>query len=410
MAFLAEGHFNRVRSFKLEVIETKNPFCLIILAPFKSQYISCMVGIKKIPIFDNYSGNIYRVKYVHHLFFSDIARNKDSLIYQARKRVEELYTSQILEELETALMIEPVPKAFRGQIFKYSKDDTKNKIIYKIEKLAKTPEFKTYTPNHLPDCFKYIPTDKKMNFSYKRNIWMLDSDKNDQEILDSEKFDKFKTLQFSKYFQTNSQFKKAIQLVEFLQKIPKFTLKLTHQEKKVIGQEGNVLVLGRSGTGKTTCLVLRLFAMEFLFKLRMKQVKQKFDSLYGGVQKDKFGSQDVDKLAGLHCIFVTASPVLCQEVKNYYEKLKNHVKIELLKKEEVDLKITEEEIIKNKEKNDEEVIENLSFESMDGDGKCEEMEKLKIKVDKNEGFLLFLINYNILKYLIKTWKRNIMIY
>ena len=44
---------------------------------------------------------------------------------------------------------------------------------------------------------------------------------------------------------------------------------MTEEETKVIGEDGNVLVIGRSGTGKTTCCILRLFAIEMLFKLRL---------------------------------------------------------------------------------------------------------------------------------------------
>jgi hypothetical protein len=57
-------------------------------------------------------------------------------------------------------------------------------------------------------------------------------------------------------------------LLEFLEKIPNFYLRLTPQEKKLITTPGNVLCIGRSGTGKTTSAVLRLFALEILFKIR----------------------------------------------------------------------------------------------------------------------------------------------
>jgi flagellar biosynthesis GTPase FlhF len=56
-------------------------------------------------------------------------------------------------------------------------------------------------------------------------------------------------------------FQSAKTLVELLTKIPNFRVKLTEEEKNVIGENGNVLVIGRSGTGKTTCAVLRLFAI-----------------------------------------------------------------------------------------------------------------------------------------------------
>ena len=70
---------------------------------------------------------------------------------------------------------------------------------------------------------------------------------------------------------------------------------------------------------------------------------------------------------------MTVSPVLCQEVKNYYDKLKNHMKIELMKKEEGEIK-------KKEEIDNEEVIEDLSFESIEDQNS--EREKLKIKLKK----------------------------
>jgi hypothetical protein len=70
-------------------------------------------------------------------------------------------------------------------------------------------------------------------------------------------------------------FQSAKTLVELLTKIPNFRVELTEQEKDVIGENGNVLVIGRSGTGKTTCAVLRLFAIEMLFKIRLSLSKKK---------------------------------------------------------------------------------------------------------------------------------------
>ena len=39
------------------------------------------------------------------------------------------------------------------------------------------------------------------------------------------------------------------------------------------------------------------------------------------LKDSEFDADDVDKTIGLHCIFVTASPVLTNEVKRYYTKL-----------------------------------------------------------------------------------------
>ena len=37
--------------------------------------------------------------------------------------------------------------------------------------------------------------------------------------------------------------------------------KLTKQQKKVLHKEGNVVVIGRSGTGKTLLAIIRLYAI-----------------------------------------------------------------------------------------------------------------------------------------------------
>jgi hypothetical protein len=118
-------------------------------------------------------------------------------------------------------------------------------------------------------------------------------------------------------------FQSAKSLVELLTKIPNFKINLTEQEKDVIGENGNVLAIGRSGTGKTTCAVLRLFSIEMLFKIRLSLYKKKFvDTL----KEVRCGSNDIETAAGLHCIFLTASPVLTHEIQRYYKKLTDNIK------------------------------------------------------------------------------------
>jgi len=50
---------------------------------------------------------------------------------------------------------------------------------------------------------------------------------------------------------------------------------MTEEEKKVVSANGDVIVIGRSGTGKTTCAILRLFSMNMLFKLRLNLLGHK---------------------------------------------------------------------------------------------------------------------------------------
>jgi len=89
------------------------------------------------------------------------------------------------------------------------------------------------------------------------------------------------------------------------------------------------MVIGRSGTGKTTCAVLRLFSIEMLFKIRLALYKKKFSS---EIANTRCSSDDIDQAIGLHCIFLTASPVLTSEIQRYYKKLTDNIKQELEKK------------------------------------------------------------------------------
>lgn len=69
--------------------------------------------------------------------------------------------------------------------------------------------------------------------------------------------------------------KKAENLAGFLLSIPNFKIKLNDDEIKVINSPGNIMAVGRSGTGKTTCAVLRLFAIEMKFKIKEIRGKKK---------------------------------------------------------------------------------------------------------------------------------------
>jgi len=91
-----------------------------------------------------------------------------------------------------------------------------------------------------------------------------------------------------------------------------------------------VLCIGRSGTGKTTSAVLRLFALEILFKIRSSLFFKGSASLKSG----GFTSEEAESTTGLHSVIVTASPVLTNEIRRFYTQLKTKVIGELKKREE----------------------------------------------------------------------------
>jgi len=146
-------------------------------------------------------------------------------------------------------------------------------------------------------------------------------------------------------------------LVNLLESIPNFRIKLTDEEKSLIECPRNVLALGRSGTGKTTCAILKLFSAEVFFRYRSFQARKKGEAT---LQDVRFDSDDLQTTTGLHIIFVTASPVLCNEVRRYYHRLKDNVKEELSRKRRK--RKAREEAEERKKKAEEEAKDLKDFE------------------------------------------------
>ena len=112
------------------------------------------------------------------------------------------------------------------------------------------------------------------------------------------------------------------------------------------------MVIGRSGTGKTTCAVMRLFSIEMLFKIRMSLNKKKYESM---LKDTRFSVDDIDGTFGLHSLFVTASPVLTNEIQRYYQKLTDNIKEEMdRKRKRIEEQRKAKEMEESKEKGEEE--------------------------------------------------------
>ncbi|CAD8177655.1 unnamed protein product [Paramecium octaurelia] len=116
---------------------------------------------------------------------------------------------------------------------------------------------------------------------------------------------KYKLIQFV-------DFESVGQILDLLQKSQLFKIKLSNQERQIVITKNNALVIGRSGTGKTTSTVLRIFATEMLVKVRSKFLGQKKIQVLQDYQ---------GKEVEIHQLFSTANRFLVQEVEKYYNKL-----------------------------------------------------------------------------------------
>ncbi|KAM7484789.1 hypothetical protein LguiA_000798 [Lonicera macranthoides] len=97
---------------------------------------------------------------------------------------------------------------------------------------------------------------------------------------------------------------------------------LTEQEQEIVHFSRSTFVLGRSGTGKTTVLTMKLFQNEQLHHIASEgfhEVRSN-PSKYVHSESDGEGKEDI-----LHQIFLTVSPKLCYAVKQHISQMKRSV-------------------------------------------------------------------------------------
>ncbi|CAD8087866.1 unnamed protein product [Paramecium sonneborni] len=313
------------------------------------------VGIDKIPKVSNYSNysqtDLLGYDYLHTITFIDI--RYDINIDNNAGRIVTSYYQDVQNAIHRQDYQSVITSSNHYQILK----NKSSEFLFSIEAndLGSMNSELLYREKHnqiikwLPNTFPtvYLTKQEQQSFVYDEQLqrWV---NKDYEVIQQTKKMREYQAKINKDLLKRYADFSSAAKLVELLQRVPNFKIKLTEEEKEVVGSDGNVMVIGRSGTGKTTCSILRLFAMETLFKLRLELYKQKHEHV---LQNYKYDDKEVDNNIGLHCIFATASPVLTTEVKRYYGKLTAQIKAELEKKKQKDrLKRLQQEQEAQKEK------------------------------------------------------------
>ncbi|KAM3142568.1 hypothetical protein pb186bvf_005227 [Paramecium bursaria] len=271
--------------------------------------------------------------------------------------------------------------------FHLMKFDHRPLFKIKIEDLSAIPESKlqldqtkcVYVPNQFKDIQYNCRNAKRYYFNEKLRVWLSIKDDLPVTKQDTSNNNQLKELMSKEIFKQFIDFKSAAELLQFVERIPNFKVKITQQEKQVIGASGNVLVIGRSGTGKTTCTILRLFATELLFKLRVNLQMQNLNQFYN------MSGDSVDSKSGLRCVFVTASPVLVNEVKKYYNNITFQIKQQLEKKKQKKL-LLEQQKQKESQKQQDQNLEQSQFQIINQDQELEleflEQQMKDIKIEE----------------------------
>ena len=112
-------------------------------------------------------------------------------------------------------------------------------------------------------------------------------------------------------------------LDSILQRIPGFKFKFTKAQLQMINKsKKRTIVIGRSGTGKSTCAILKMLAIDLLF-IGKKVLKSK---------RTKVEAADMTS-TGIKHLFLTSSRVLADDLRVFYENLLVALKEKLLGRE-----------------------------------------------------------------------------
>jgi len=113
------------------------------------------------------------------------------------------------------------------------------------------------------------------------------------------------------------------QLLKVLESIPNFTYRFSQAQRDVIAARDNLVVIGRSGTGKTTCAVMRMLGIRLLEIAHANQKK--------GISK--ISRKDLEAPSYCKMVFITASPLLAKSVQKMYSRVIEYLKDLLGRKE-----------------------------------------------------------------------------
>ncbi|CAK59524.1 unnamed protein product (macronuclear) [Paramecium tetraurelia] len=175
-------------------------------------------------------------------------------------------------------------------------------------------KIKNFQPNEFKFSEQLQRWIKKMDIIHYKNRIQMQNELESQQYL-------LKKYLFTPNFEQYRNLLKNI-------KSEKFSINM--EQFKAISQEGDIILIGRSGTGKTTISLLKLFITDAIFMLRQNLNLFKESSKIN-LQYNK----ELQSGIQLRTLFLTSSPLLAQQIKQKYENMVKNVEENLRQKKEV---------------------------------------------------------------------------
>ncbi|EGR28631.1 lupus brain antigen 1, putative [Ichthyophthirius multifiliis] len=337
----------------------------------KSKFIVFLVTIVQIPRIQK--EQLMKLEYQQSILFLDVISDKQFEKIQQQKQVKEHYLHTILKEYSNELayaidhksidILQTNKNEDNDQSSLYSKqnDEVDQKVKNNFEEHFLTLEecknidnvFTKNPKKFIPNIYltKILEEEEKKNYVLINKRWICKDVNLNKKLKELRKYNL--ELSESTVEEILANLQDADRLIKMLQNMKNINIDITPEQLNVIGQSGNVVCLGRSGTGKTTCAVLRMFALNTIFRYKMAIKMKK--------QTQSLQIEDlIENVGGLRTIFVTASPVLTYEIKKHYDGLIKKLKDELKDRYE---KNDFEKIMENQ--NNYNINEIVEFEQFD---------------------------------------------
>ncbi|KAI3870778.1 hypothetical protein MKX03_006762 [Papaver bracteatum] len=207
------------------------------------------------------------------------------------------------------------------------------KLVHRLDNI-----FSLYTDDYLSRCkLKHIEGDLEVPMIWKASDEIVQFKKNAEPVAGSAT-----GITDGRSYVENSKVRDSLLLMKFYSLSSgvvnhllsgndggelELPFEVTNQESEIIRFPKSTFILGRSGTGKTTVLTMKLFQKEqqhHLASAGFSEVKGDV-SMHTASKNVKRGNIDENKGTFLRQIFVTVSPKLCSAVKNQISNLKSFI-------------------------------------------------------------------------------------
>ncbi|CAK60825.1 unnamed protein product (macronuclear) [Paramecium tetraurelia] len=318
LSYLLQGRFNEENKEYTKILYLN---CGSLKLPFQYAFVASLFPLDSLQIIvlilpekqyiTNSSGQLEQIKFIHKMRFIDSINesygNNDYLIKQSQTILDDNLHQQ-LKSNDVLLNI------------KLIKEKQRSCHISSEIKIG----IKTRNRNLLisPRSFETIKLDSQLYiFDDQTKTWMT------KKLYESiqKKIMKINA-QTADYYLIKEYIclPSASQISKLISKLPKFKNKITEQQLQAIVWKGITFILGRSGTGKTTCALFKVFILDALFNLR-QQLKTSNAYINSQIKQETQSQQYLqkDKLT-LKILFVTASPLLAWQIKqNYLQLIEN---------------------------------------------------------------------------------------